>query len=398
MDLKIIDLTAGISHALDLISPQVVGHHSRTAEIAATLAHQLNFTGQDLTDLFVAALLHDIGAFSRKARLDALDFETKDIHHAETGWRLLCDVPHMARPARLIRLHHTPWDQIPEDVPADEALLANVLNLADRVDVAHLSPDLLPRLDRLAGTAFAPRVVDLLSPDVLAMREKLLADEGYTWLRRVENRIIPSSDVVGFCDAFSHVIDFRSRFTATHSCGVSTIAQELGRLTGMTEDELRLLKLAGLLHDLGKLAVPSEIIEKPDMLTESEFEIMRGHTLVTEKILGSVDGLGDICLWASQHHERLDGGGYPHGLASEELSEGSRIMAVADVFTALTEDRPYRSGMDRHATIQVLEGMVESGLLDGTVVNLLQQQFVSINDLRVLSQEKALSRFKALAA
>ncbi|WP_018124170.1 HD domain-containing phosphohydrolase [Desulfovibrio oxyclinae] len=398
MDLKIIDLTAGISHALDLISPEVVGHHSRTAEIAATLARQLGFTGQDISDLFVAALLHDIGAFSRKARIDALDFETKDIHHAETGWKLLCEVPHMARPARLIRLHHTPWEHIPEDVPPDEALLANVLNLADRVDVAHLSPDLLPRLNRLAGTAFAPRVVNTISPDVLELREKLLSGDNYTWLSRIENRVIPASDVVGFCDAFSHVIDFRSRFTATHSCGVATIARELGRLNGMAEDELRTLKLAGLLHDLGKLAVPSEIIEKPGMLTESEFEIMRGHTLVTEKILGSMEGLGDICLWASQHHERLDGGGYPHGLSSDDLSEGSRIMAVADVFTALTEDRPYRPGMDRHATMQVLEGMVDSGLLDASIIKLLQQQFVPINDLRVLSQEKALSRFKALAA
>jgi len=398
MDLKIIDLTAGISHALDLISPEVVGHHSRTAEIAATLARQLGFTGQDISDLFVAALLHDIGAFSRKARIDALDFETKDIHHAETGWKLLCEVPHMARPARLIRLHHTPWEHIPEDVPPDEALLANVLNLADRVDVAHLSPDLLPRLNRLAGTAFAPRVVNTISPDVLELREKLLSGDNYTWLSRIENRVIPASDVVGFCDAFSHVIDFRSRFTATHSCGVATIARELGRLNGMAEDELRTLKLAGLLHDLGKLAVPSEIIEKPGMLTESEFEIMRGHTLVTEKILGSMQGFGDICLWASQHHERLDGGGYPHGLSSDDLSEGSRIMAVADVFTALTEDRPYRPGMDRHATMQVLEGMVNSGLLDASIIKLLQQQFVPINDLRVLSQEKALSRFKALAA
>ncbi|GAB7023772.1 HD domain-containing phosphohydrolase [Salidesulfovibrio brasiliensis] len=398
MHVKIIDLMVGISGALDLISPEVVGHHRRTAEIATTLAHSLNLPEKDLGDLYLAALLHDIGAFSLKSRIDALDFEFSDIRHAELGYRLVARVPHLQRPARLIRLHHTPWNGIGEDVPADEALLANILNLADRVDAADGQPEHIDRLHRLSGTVFSPRTLSTLTRDILILHHKLGSGSKGSWKDTLEDTIIPQSELLDFADAFSHVIDFRSRFTATHSCGVAETAAALGRLAGLSETETRTLKLAGLLHDIGKLAVPSEIIEKKGGLTDSEFEIVRSHPGICETILSGISGFADISHWACQHHERLNGRGYPHGLLASQLSTGSRIMAVADVFTALTEDRPYRAGMSKSQALEVLGSMSTSGFLDPTHVSLLHKHYENIDTIRVESQSVAMKRFCSLAA
>lgn len=398
MHVKLLDLMAGISRALDLISPAVVGHHRRTAELAANLAHGLDLCSEDVFDIFVAGLVHDIGAFSTKSRLDALEFDSKDILHAEHGYRLLSIVPHLSRSARIIRLHHTPWKNVPQSVDRREALLANVLYLADRIDVADIDAMLLPRLCSLSGTLFAPEAVSSLDDGILEAHDKRNAVEMKHWAGRLDDRIIPDSEVLGFANAFAHVIDFRSRFTATHSCGVAETAEAMGELVGMNAADVRNLRLAGLLHDIGKLAVPSEIIEKPDSLSEEEFKIVRSHPLVCEDILGAVSGFADVRDWASQHHERLNGEGYPHGLTAMQLSQGSRIMAVADVFTALTEDRPYREGMEREQALSVLRSMSKEGILDIDYVTVLCHNFSRINNVRVSSQQRARSRFRAIAA
>lgn len=398
MHVKIIDLMVGISGALDLISPQVVGHHKRTAEIATTLAHSLNLPAADLGDLYLAALLHDIGAFSLKSRIDALEFESADLEHAELGYRLLKTVPHLARPARIVRLHHTAWRSISDDIPADEALLANILNLADRIDAAGGRTEQLQRLHRLSGTIYSPKALTTLTDEIITLHQNLGSGENGSWKDTLEDTIIPHSDLLDFADAFAHVIDFRSRFTATHSCGVAETAAELGRMAGLSETEANSLRLSGLLHDIGKLAVPSEIIEKKGALTDSEFEVIRSHPRVCEDILTGISGFSDIAHWACQHHERLNGRGYPHGLNKNQLGIGSRIMAVADVFTALTEDRPYRNGMDKESSLSVLDTMAAGGFLDVRHVTLLREHYESIDRVRIASQDAAMRRFRSLAA
>lgn len=406
---KLFDLIGGISGALDLICPQVVGHHRRVGALAAALGAALGLPGADRTDLLAAGLLHDVGAFSLRCRIDTLEFETKNTEHAETGFRLLRTSPLLSRAARIVRFHHAAWQAF-ENLREDPEILflANVLNLADRVDVSvrhdqdileQVSP-VYERIKALTGKAFAPEAVDGFLK--LAPREEfwraledpaaglaILVPDGFA------ERELDDPSLMDFSRCFSQIIDFRSRFTATHSRGVAATAAALAGLLDLPRGMTERLVLAGNLHDLGKLAVPSEILEKPAALDPGEFEIMRRHALVSSEVLGAVAGLEDVARWAGRHHERLDGRGYPQGLAGETLTRGCRILAVADVFTAVSEDRPYRPGMSETQVRTVLSRDAGRGGLDAGVVGELLANYDDVSAARAGAQAEAGREFRA---
>ncbi|MGC8574942.1 MAG: HD-GYP domain-containing protein [Caldisericum sp.] len=154
------------------------------------------------------------------------------------------------------------------------------------------------------------------------------------------------------------------------------------------------MEIAGYLHDLGKLAVPKEILEKPDKLSTEEFNVVKSHTYYTYRILSCIPNFETINRWASFHHERLDGSGYPFRLSAFDLPLGSRIMAVADVFTALTEDRPYRAGMDVDKALKIIENMSQNNILDVYTVQLLKKNIAKVNEARIYSQTEALREYE----
>jgi HD-GYP domain-containing protein (c-di-GMP phosphodiesterase class II) len=188
---------------------------------------------------------------------------------------------------------------------------------------------------------------------------------------------------------FARIIDFRSRFTATHSAGVAATAETLAGLAGFSKREREYMRIAGLLHDLGKLAVPREILEKPGKLDKSEFDVIRAHTYHTYRILDTLEDFDTINTWGSFHHERLNGKGYPFHHDGDVLSLGSRIMCVSDVFTAITEDRPYRTGMTPGEANTVLHSMVKSGAIDAEIVNLLERNIEDVNGMRHIAQTES---------
>ncbi len=157
----------------------------------------------------------------------------------------------------------------------------------------------------------------------------------------------------------------------------------------MTDTEVQLMKIAGNFHDLGKLAIPNSILEKPGKLTEEEFAIIKQHTYYTYTILNTIGGIDQISEWAAFHHEKLDGSGYPFHVSSEKLTTGARIMAVCDIFVAIAEDRPYRKGMSEEKIKQVLKSQAKNGLLDDTIVNLLLENYHEA--LEAVREEQALA-------
>jgi len=148
------------------------------------------------------------------------------------------------------------------------------------------------------------------------------------------------------------------------------------------------------LHDIGKLAVSTHLLDKPGKLDKDEYAAVQDHASVCEKVLQSITGLDEVAQWACQHHERLNGKGYPHGLKEEDLSLGSRIMQVADVHTAITEDRPYRAGMEKNQALNVLRSMVNKGFLDVDIVQLVIDNYDHIDAVRRMVQSRALADFK----
>jgi HD-GYP domain-containing protein (c-di-GMP phosphodiesterase class II) len=147
------------------------------------------------------------------------------------------------------------------------------------------------------------------------------------------------------------------------------------------------------MHDLGKLAVPAEILEKPDTLTKEEFAMMRRHTYFTFHLLEPLKVLDVVRVWAAFHHERMDGHGYPFHLVENELPLGSRILSVADIFTALTEDRPYRAGISGEKAFKILSDAASQHRLDRQVVDTLYQNLNEVNEARRSAQAAALDEY-----
>jgi len=242
----------------------------------------------------------------------------------------------------------------------------------------------------LAGSSVHPQVVDLFI--TVSRREEfwldLVSPRLYSLLfkegpfRKIE---IDFSDVSTISELFRNIIDFRSRFTSTHSSGVSASASMLARIFGLTDTEIMLIEVAGDLHDLGKLAVPNTILEKIGTLTKEEMSVIKSHTYYTYFVINTIEGFKQIAEWAAYHHERLDGSGYPFRCKAVELSTGARILMVADMFTALAEDRPYGKGMSKDGIVHIIKQFSDRGLLDTRIVNLL---FENYNEIFSYATEK----------
>jgi HD-GYP domain-containing protein (c-di-GMP phosphodiesterase class II) len=156
-------------------------------------------------------------------------------------------------------------------------------------------------------------------------------------------------------EAFAAIVDAKSPYTARHSAGVALHAATIGRELGFSAPVLRDLRRGALLHDLGKLGIPNTILDKPGKLDELEFTRIKTHPVHTEQILARVPAFAPLAAASAAHHERLNGSGYPHGLRGSELTPYTRVLAVADVFEALTADRPYRDGMPVDQALEIMQ-------------------------------------------
>ena len=157
------------------------------------------------------------------------------------------------------------------------------------------------------------------------------------------------------CQAFAQIIDAKSPFTFSHSLGVADASIAIAYELGLSKTTVTMIRRAALLHDLGKLSVSNAILEKPGKLTPSEWEIVRKHPAYTRTILGNIRGFEELANVAGAHHEKLDGTGYPDGIDRSRLPLTARIIAVADVFQALTEKRPYRDNLPLELVFEIID-------------------------------------------
>jgi HD-GYP domain-containing protein (c-di-GMP phosphodiesterase class II) len=403
--IPLFDLIMCLSGATDLVSISVANHHKQVAYIAFSMGQELGLPIEEQNDLLLAGSLHDIGALSLKERLNLLQFDVENPHrHAELGYLLLKGFEPFLSVATLVRFHHVHWNEGAgfEFKGERVSIGSHILHLSDRIDVLiNKQEEVLSQIGKIServkeqsGKMFIPSLVDAYIS--LSAREYFWLDMVQPSIDRILFRrvqlptiIIDMDGLLDLTKLFSHVIDFRSRFTATHSSGVSASAEALARLTGLSKRECVMMRIAGYLHDLGKLAIPTEILEKPAKLTENEFNIIKTHPFHTFRILETIKDLDDITAWGSLHHERLDGKGYPFHYKGDDLPIGSQIMAVADIFTALTEDRPYRKGLPGDRVLQILQGMANGSALNSDVVSLLANNYDEINSIRISAQEEA---------
>lgn len=382
-----INLLRALSMALELSTGGLSRHHWRTALISSRIAEYTGLSNDEQHTVVYAALLHDIGAVSRweeKQRLHHFKQSGPDIYrHAEAGYELLKNSPQLGMLAEPIRRHHDCWDgSSPSGLAGRQIPLASrIICLADRLEVLlqddlfifEQRPEILSAIRQLSGTYFDPDLVKALHE--FARQESFwldLVNPHYyqNFFRNIDVYGLMKftiDDVINIAEIFATIIDRTSSFTAIHSRSVSLIAAFLAEARGYSSEEIKAMRIAGLLHDLGKLAIPNEILEKPGKLNEWEFAVIKQHTYYTYRILAQIDGFEIIAEWAAYHHETLDGAGYPFRIGGKSLRLGSRIVAVADVFVALTENRPYRATLPLAEVEKIMRAMVENRKLDGTI-------------------------------
>lgn len=396
IEVNLVQLLTSLSTSLDLTNSGVLQHHRRTALISLQLGEMSNLSSNRLTNLFKAAIIHDLGAVSGDQKFILQKFDVKNPwEHCVKGANLVAGIPDMAGTAPIIRSHHDEWkgNNYSGLSQAQIPLESRIIHLADRVDVLinkdefilNQSSFITERIQNLSGIAFDPDLVDLFS--ILGRRESFWLDLTSPWLETHLISHIPhqitglyTTNLSAFGELFARVVDAKSKFTYRHSVYVGKVTGILGQQAGLNKRDCYLLEVAGLLHDLGKLAVPESVLEKPGALTVAEMNIIKQHPYFTYWILKTVVPGLPIAKWAAYHHERIDGKGYPFGKSGEELDLPARIVAVADCFSALREDRPYRRGMDWLQLRPLLRKNVDSGAMDGEVVALLFSNRSQLDD------------------
>ena len=406
-EVRLSEVIGGMSYALDLTEGEPAGHAVRSCLIGMRLADELRLSRAERDDLFYALLLKDAGCSANSAHMAAL-FGTDD-HAAKRAskridwsrpwpafvWavrvatprrkvvRRLLDVraegevtrhfmqARCERGAEIARMLGLPertaeaiytldehWDGggYPDGLRGDAIpLFGRILCLAQTLEIFHAQSGLPAALEiarKRRGTWFDPALVDALGG----------IEDGF-WSTLVEpdlqavapvDRPVRAGGLDGIADAFAAVIDAKSPWTYRHSDRTSVIATSLAAALEADADTLRDLNRAARLHDIGKLAISNTILDKPAPLTAGERAAIVTHPRITRRILERVPGLREVSELAAAHHERLDGSGYPNAWTARELTMPMRVLAVADVYEALTSPRPYRPAHSSDEALEIL--------------------------------------------
>jgi len=382
-----------LSDALDLVGVNHIHHGKRVAFMAAECAKALQWDSQQIDSLFQAAILHDCGVSNTAVHQKLTQFEWKlEQEHCLIGEKFLRSSPLLSHLADIVLYHHTHWNHLQAlDLPESVKMNANCIYMMDRVDILALGfcekdPNIL--LHRTAiqntilekkGTWFHPELVDMFieisHSDSFLLSLEMEHISGYvsTWVSHDLTREINFSELKSLAQIFAYIVDAKSSYTYEHSLGVARLSRYLAEQLNRPELNCDSIEIAGLLHDIGKLRIPDAILEKSGKLTPEEYKTIQRHAIDTHMILKKIKGFETISQWASEHHERVDATGYPDCKGKKELAIEARIIAVADVFQALAQNRPYRESLSPEKILSILQAQALDGHLDKNIVLLVEE-------------------------
>lgn len=385
-----------VTKALDYVGIDDKSHGRRVGLLCHRIAHCMGWNRKRRHSVLLAGMLHDCGVSSTAVHqklVDELEWEGADQHCIRGDYFLRSFVPF--RPfAEVVRYHHTRWESLPDSLEPRVKENANLIFLADRLDVIYASfirdnPHHLVLLERdkivselrqYVGTLFSEELFNALEMASqknsfwMELRDEFLDDAIFEVLSSGDYKIaLGFEEIESLGELISQIVDAKSPFTHYHSLRVADLAYSLSKLADFDEHTSRLLRIAGLLHDVGKLRTPDEILEKPGGLTAEEIALIQSHPLDSKRVLKSIFPNTPIAKWASEHHEKLDGSGYPYGWSGDRIDMPTRILCISDIFQALCQKRPYRERLEVDAVLEIMDVMMKSGQIDADVYGLLKQ-------------------------
>jgi HD-GYP domain-containing protein (c-di-GMP phosphodiesterase class II) len=424
--LQLSQLMAALSHALDLTEGQPKGHCVRCCWIGMHLGHRLGLDEQALWNLYYTLLLKDLGCSSNAARIcelyladdlgfkrdfkqvgDSLpsvlrfvfshtgagaDFRARlrhTLHILRNGSEVAQEliVTRCQRGSAIARRLRFPdavaraiecldehWDGggRPERLAGEAIpLAARIALLAQVADVFHSAAGrdaALHELRTRAGRWFDPRLVaafERVAEDerLWQMLRSPMIDAAVLALEPGHGQVPLDDDFLDdIAAAFGQVVDAKSPYTAGHSARVGELVDAIAATLGLPAERRRWLRRGALLHDVGKLGVSNAVLDKPGKLDAAEWIAVRRHAEYTEQILSRISAFDELARIAGAHHERLDGAGYPRGLTGSAIALETRIITAADIFDAISAERPYRGATPAERTLQIMAESLGSAI------------------------------------
>ena len=403
MKLDLTDMIYVLSFSLDQAETALLGldtgHGKRVAYLALLMAKEAGICGEELRDFASCCILHDnaLTEFIHEELVYSMmmqelsllpsqmpKLERPEMHsfHCVVGEQNIRLLPFRTNLENIILYHHENADGSGPmgKTAAETPFKAQILHLADIVDVTTRLPFMTAAefhevrrwVQNQAGTMFSERSVALFLKAIDYEKIVYLQEKGM--LAYLHEEFQPSvcdyshEEIHNIAGLFAKIVDYKSFYTQVHSRGVAERAEIMARYYGFDDEKTTRYYFAAAMHDIGKMVIPNDILEKPGKLTDDEFTVMKDHSSATHYILSQIKEIPDIVRWASNHHEKLNGSGYPRGLTAENLSFEERLMTCLDIYQALTERRPYRDSMPHEKAISIMMDMASKGEIEEKIV------------------------------
>ena len=372
--LNITNVLKTVNSAYERFDKDACLHSLQVAYLTLKICKNLDIDEDTKNSLVIAAYFHDFSA-EKTNMCDSLDKYEKGNavkEHCILGYLLFKFLLPKSDICKFILYHHNTYDVDYIINNIENPLESNIIKLADDISIYNIFNeqasvndviDFLNERSYMYNSNYLNRFLDTNAK--MAIENVLNESYKENFWKEVDllnYKVITIEDII-VCLAF--IIDCKCDITNFHSLSVSNTSCMLGKYFNLSENEYYNLKIGSLLHDIGKIAIPNEILKKEGPLTKAEFEIMKQHVVYTYEILSNLKH-EHILNIASNHHEKLNGKGYPRGLSDLTLSE--KIVAVADIFVALIQKRSYKDGFSKDKVIEILSNCANKGEIDGEVV------------------------------
>lgn len=369
-----------IHRAINSVDKRLLNHGEQVAYIMLNLLKaEGNYSHDEILEICAVSVFHDIGAY-KVSEIDKLvEVDTKNpIEHAVYGSLFIKYFSPLSDLYKVVLTHHFKDKYFQDNhhrLISKEGIL---LNFADYIDQVYLHKS------HLAKNYIKDNKGKYLEEHIDIFIE---ADRKFNFLQKIydgsyveelygffDQRVLTRNEVISYSKMLAYSIDFRSEATVKHTITVEAISYQIGKLYGLDEKSLTKIKVAAALHDIGKIGIPVDILEKTGKLTIEEFEIIKSHAIIGYNILSELN-IDDIRNIATLHHEKLDGSGYPFGLKGEDLSTEIRIVAISDIISALIGVRSYKDIFSKDKTINILKDMARQNKIDKEITELFIKNY-----------------------